>query len=388
MRPVRVAIIGAGIGGLTAAAALFRRGFEVAVHERATDLAEVGAGLQIGPNAVKVLKALGIEDDIRRLGFEPTAMVSLNWNDARLRSRDLLRGAAEVSWGARYITAHRKDLHDLLKSLIPVAAMHLGAQCVDCVALPKGALARFADGHEVEADVIIGADGIHSAVRKSLFGADAPRFTHQMAWRCMVPAEYLPARVGPDRAVPLDRGDYIGWLGPDGHVICYPICGGRIINVFAGHISETWVNESWAVPSSQGELLAAYTGWNEALLGMLSHVGDVYKWGIYDRDPLSRWTQGTITLLGDAAHPMMPTLAQGAAVTIEDGYVLGECLARHRDNAIAGLALYESLRRPRTQTIQLQARQQFENNCKVPPPPPLDRGWIFSFDATSPQLFA
>jgi len=153
------------------------------------------------------------------------------------------------------------------------------------------------------------------------------------------------------------------------------------MNIFAGRVSEDWVEEAWAVPSSREELLTAYAGWNEALLGMFQNVGDVFKWGIFDRDPLERWTRGRATLLGDAAHPMMPTLAQGAAISMEDGYVLARHLDRNRDDPAAALRAYEDERRPRASRVQLQARTQFENNRKKPAPPPLSRDWIFTYDA-------
>jgi salicylate hydroxylase len=198
----------------------------------------------------------------------------------------------------------------------------------------------------------------------------------------MVPMELVPTRVGPRGSVELAHGEYFGWLGPNGHVICYPIGSGDMLNIFAGHVTDQWAEESWSVPSSQAELLAAYAGWNEALLGMFRQVRNVFKWGIYDRDPLPQWSRGRITLLGDAAHPTMPTLAQGGNMAIEDGFVLARHLARQGDSITAALAAYVAERQPRTSRVTLQSRQQFANNRKIPPPPFLDRSWIFAFDAT------
>jgi salicylate hydroxylase len=213
-------------------------------------------------------------------------------------------------------------------------------------------------------------------VRDSLFGVQPVRFTQQMAWRCIVPIESVPTQVG------IGRDEYVGWIGPTGHVICYPIRGGALYNIFAGHVTDEWVDESWAVPSGVDELLAGYRGWHPALLEMLAQVSDCYKWGIRDRDPLPRWTAGAVTLLGDAAHPMMPTLAQGAAISLEDGFALARHLAQHRDDPARGLAGYEAERRPRASRVVLQAREQFQNNRKNPAPPPLPRDWIFAHDAT------
>ena len=382
IRPSRIIIIGAGIGGLTAGVALRQRGIDVRICERSSKLEEVGAGLQVGPNAVKVLRALGLEEELRRNAFEPTTMVSLKYDDASLRHRVPLKATAAEQYGAPYMTAHRADLHRMLRSELPEDAVQLDATCIGAFTSGTTAVARFADGSELEGDAVIGADGIRSAIRAQLFGADAPRFTQQMCWRCMIPMELVPTRVGPNLSVTLERGEYFGWLGPNGHVICYPIGKGDVLNMFVGHVTEQWVEESWSVPSTTDELIEAHAGWNEALLGMFRNVRHVYKWGIYDRDPVPEWTRGRVTLLGDAAHPTMPTLAQGGNMAIEDGYVLARNLDRHAGDVPAALAGYVAERQPRTQRVTLQSRAQFENNRKVPPPPFLDRTWIYTFDAT------
>ena len=376
-RNIRVAIIGAGIGGLAAAGALRQHGFEVVVYERAPALGEVGAGIQLGPNAVKVLRALGIEQALRPLASEPANYVSLAWNDAHLRYREPVKAIYETQFGAPYLMVHRADLHRLLCERLPPNSIRLDARCtgVTCTAGP--AVANFADGIQIEADVVVGADGINSTVRESLFGAQPVRFTQQMAWRCIVPIELVPTQVG------ISRNEYVGWIGTDGHVICYPMRGGALYNIFAGHVTDQWVDESWAVASSVDELLAGYRGWNPALLEMLGKVSECYKWGIRDRDPLPRWTAGSVTLLGDAAHPMMPTLAQGAAISLEDGFALARNLAQHRNDPARGLVAYEAERRPRASRVVLQAREQFQNNRKNPAPPPLSRDWIFAHDATA-----
>jgi salicylate hydroxylase len=381
-RRLRIAVIGAGIGGLAAACALRQRGLEVHLYERVAELGEVGAGLQLGPNAVKVLRALGIEPALDAHAFEPTNIVSVSWDRAELRFREPLKAVATQKYGARYLTTHRADLHRLLQEQLPDRSITLGARCTGAAWRDGHTVATFEDGRTIEADVIVGADGINSEVRASLFGLQSARYTQQMAWRCMVPIERVPTRIGPGGAVAIGHDEYVGWIGPEGHVICYPIRGGELYNIFAGHVSEDWVDESWSVPSSIDELTAGYAGWNEALLEMLSHTTQCFKWGIRDRDPLDSWTRGPIALLGDAAHPMMPTLAQGAAITLEDAFVLARALARHGDDPLAGLKVYEAERLPRARAVQLQARQQFQNNRKKPAPPPLSRDWIFAYDAT------
>ena len=242
------------------------------------------------------------------------------------------------------MSAHRVDLHNMLRR---AGRRHAAASWRHIASAPTPstgtAVARFADGTTAEADIVVGADGIRSAIRAQHFGADRPRFTEMMAWRCIVPMECVPTRVGPGGEVAIPHGEYFGWIGPNGHVICYPIgAKGDKLNIFGGHVTEQWVEESWSVPSSREELIAAKAGWNEALLDMFQHVEQVYKWGIYDRDPIPQWTDGRVTLLGDAAHPTMPTLAQGANMAIEDGYVLARRLSRGADDIEGGAA---SLRR-------------------------------------------
>jgi 2-polyprenyl-6-methoxyphenol hydroxylase-like FAD-dependent oxidoreductase len=380
-RPLRVAIIGAGIGGLAAACALRQRGMEVALYERSTRLEEVGAGLQIGPNGVKVLRALGLEDALMRNAFEPLSIMSITWDEGRLRFRQPLKAVAREKYGAPYMTAHRADLHAMLRHAAADTRLTLGANCIGAESVAGGAVARFADGAAVEADVVIGADGIRSAIRAQHFGADRPRFTGMMAWRCIVPMDCVPTRVGPGGEVAVPHGEYFGWIGRNGHVICYPIGPhGDMLNMFCGHVTDQWVEESWSVPSSREELIAAKKGWNEALLEMFRHVEHVYKWGIYDRDPVPEWTRGHVTLLGDAAHPTMPTLAQGANMAIEDGFVLARALARRGDDIEAALKAYVAERKPRTDWVTLKSREQFANNQLESPPPFVDRTWLFVND--------
>ena len=344
-RKPRVAVIGAGIGGVAAAAALRKLGMEVAVYERGSDLGEVGAGLQIGPNGVKILRALGLEETLQGLAFEPTEIVSVNWDTASQRYREPLKNVARRQFGAPYITAHRADLHRLLRDTVPDSIIALNARCTGVVSSENHSVADFADGTQVEADIIVGADGIRSIVRESLFGAAPARFTEQTGWRAILPIELVPTRVGPDKSVRIERCEYVGWIGPTGHVICYPIRGGELYNMFVGRVSTEWAEESWTAPSTREEMLAAFAGWNDALLEMLSKVEHVFKWGIYDRDPLMRWTRGRITLLGDAAHPMYPVGSNGASQAILDARCLADRL-RDAEHPAAALWAYEQERLP------------------------------------------
>jgi salicylate hydroxylase len=385
---LRVAVIGAGIGGIAAAGALRKLGHEVQVYERADGLGEVGAGIQIGPNGVRVLRALGLEHTLEGLSCEPTHLMSLAWDDAHQRFRDPLKAIAIERYGAPYITAHRADLHRLLARQVPDNLITLNTRCTGVTTTDKGATVTFADGKTVEADIVVGADGIRSVVREVLFGAQPAHYTEQLGWRCIIPIEHVAHHVGPGKSVHITGEEYVGWIGPTGHVICYPIRGGKLYNMFVGYVSTEWAEESWTVPSSKSEMLKAFAGWNEALLGMLDKVEQVFKWGVYDRDPIASWTKGRITLLGDAAHPMMPTLAQGASITLEDAYTLARNLSRHPDDPARALKGYEAERIDRARRVQLQAREQFRQNRKYPAPPPLSRDWIFEHDATAEPMLA
>jgi salicylate hydroxylase len=335
---------------------------------------------------VKVLRALGLDPGLEGLAFEPTEIVSVDWQTASQRFRQPLKPIATKQFGAPYITAHRADLHRLLRAKVPDSVITLNARCTAVASSDRGAVATFADGSTVEADLIVGADGIRSVVRECLFGPAPARFTEQIGWRAILPIELVPTQVGPDKSVRIERTEYVGWIGPVGHVICYPIRGGNLYNMFVGRVSSEWAEESWTAPSNKEEMLTAFAGWNEALLGMLSNVQHVFKWGIYDRDPLTQWTRGRVSLLGDAAHPMMPTLAQGASITLEDAYTFARNVARYANDPAAALKAYESERIDRARRVQLQARDQFNNNRKQPAPPPLSRDWIFQHDATAEPM--
>ncbi len=350
VRPLRVGVIGGGIGGVALAVALRQRGLEAAVFERANAFGEVGAGIQVTPNAVKVLRALGLLPALQAISFTPQALVGRNWRSGREMFRTPLAGECERLYDAPFLHAHRADLHRILVDQLPDHAVRLGMTCTGIVQRAGSVAARFADGSEHEADVVVGADGIHSKIRHALFGDQAPRFTGNMCWRAVVPFDRQPLEfVSPDSSF---------WMGPHGHVVTYYVQGGRAVNIVAVSETAEWVEESWNAPSSREELLAGYRGWNDKLIRLFSQATTVFKWGLFDRDPMPAWSAGRTTLLGDAAHPMLPFLSQGAAMAIEDGYVLAAALDAHRDRPEDGLALYEALRRPRTARVQLESRER------------------------------
>jgi salicylate hydroxylase len=392
-RPARIAVIGGGIGGLTAAQALLRRDFEVSVYEASPELKEIGAGVALGPNAMKALRSLDLEQPVRSVAWESEASMLRNWRSGRVITRTLRR---EQQFGAPACTVHRADLLDALATGLPERIVHLGARCTSVDNTPTGAVARFTDGSEVEADVIIGADGIHSAVRASLFGPDAPRFTGKICWRCLVPVDAVPGG--------LPTTDNTTWLGPHGAVVVYLVRRGELVNVVAHYDNDTWTEESWIRECDRADVIENYKGWHESLLRLFAASERHYKWALYDRDPLRQWTKGRITILGDAAHPMLPYLGQGACQAMEDGVVLAAAL-EHADDPSAALMLYERVRLPRARRVVLTARERGEDNHLVSPWAALKRdalialrrrfghdrtgrgaAWIFDYDAGSPDV--
>jgi salicylate hydroxylase len=347
-----IGIAGGGIGGLTLALACRDAGLDdVTVYEQALHPEALGAGVQLSPNATKVLAALGLKNELARLAFFPQAVHFRTWRTGYLVATRPLGEFSEARYGAPYFHVHRGDLHALLLE----TARHRG------IGLQAGRPCRGAgedsagpwlelDDSLVRHDVVIGADGIHSAVRASLFQAADPRFTGHVAWRGMVPTRNLPKQLVPPTATV--------WLGPARHFVHYYVRGGELVN-FVGVVESTaWTDESWRQPGDGRELAGEFAGWHPLVRTLIAAAEDVFKWALHDRDPLPAWTRGGITLLGDACHPMLPYLAQGAAMAIEDAWVLSRMLERWEDQPAQGLAEYETYRRPRTAKVQLRSRAQ------------------------------
>jgi salicylate hydroxylase len=395
----RVAIIGGGIGGLTAASALSRAGIEVAVYEAAAELREIGAGVALHPNAMKVLRAIGVEDGVRKIAGRSQWQLAYNWKTGRVISRTS-RGEQSAAFGLEGATVHRADLLDVLAAALPDGVVTLGKRCEQVRPDGDAAVARFADGSEIEADVIVGADGIHSPVRASLFGPDAPRFTGKICYRSVVPAAAVRG------ARPATEGAQ--WFGPHGTIVLYPLRGEELINVVCHYDDDSYRHESWVTECSREEVLERYAGWHESLLRLFAAGDTWYKWALYDRDPIPRWTRGRVTLLGDAAHPMLPYLGQGACQALEDGAVLATALAAETADPLAGLARYERTRRPRASRVVLAARERGLSNHLTSPwaawrrdllialrrrvnrRDPEGRGmaWLAGYDATAPDVLA
>jgi salicylate hydroxylase len=356
-RTLKVAIIGGGIGGLAAALALRRRGIEVTIYEQSAQLTEIGAGITLSPNALKAFRLLGMEADAIAIGYQADSQVVRSWRSGRIITRQASKKSFAERFGASMLTIHRADLLAIFARSLPNQMVHLGAICTGVELSGAAAVAKFADGSEIEADVIVGADGLHSVVRGSLFGRAAPRFTGCVCWRGLVPVHLAPRS--------LNVTETTAWWGPHGHVVHYPVRRGELVNFVAHYDSDAWTEESWTRECDRSELTETYRGWNETLMQLFQSSERYYKWALYDRDPLERWGDGRVTLLGDSAHPMLPYLGQGAGMAVEDGCILAAVLAATPEDPSGALRYYERLRMPRTRRAQLGARQRAKENHLV-----------------------
>ena len=341
---MRVLVTGGGIGGLTATVALRRAGAAVHVVERAKAFGEVGAGVQLGPNATSVLRHLGLGDRLDEVGFAPPSLSMLRWEDDKRLGEWPLAEMMERDYGAPYYTVYRPDLIDVLASALPDDTLRLDSTVTDVD--PSEPAITLADGTVLHADLVVGADGTHSAVREATVGDAPARFSGMSAYRALIPLE------------PGDDLSVRAWLGPGRHLVAYPVGRGPDwLNLVCVVPDPDWHQESWTVPGSAADLRAHFHDWSPQLRALLDRVTDpVFRWALYDREPLGMWSTDTTTLLGDAAHPMLPFMAQGAAQAIGDAGALAASLT---DDVPATLRAYEDRRRPHTARIQ---RMSWDNN--------------------------
>jgi salicylate hydroxylase len=303
----------------------------------------VGAGIQISPNASRVLHGLGLADELAEMGVTPLAWHQRRWDDGRTLLRTPLATEIEAAFGFPHYQMHRADLLSTLARALPAEHVHTEHRLTAFADHGDRVEAEFAGGDRIEVDVLVAADGIHSLVRRLLFGPEDPNFTGCAAYRGLVPADRL-ADLGLEVTAQV-------WLGPGRHFVHYFVQQERLVNFVAIVDQEAWTRESWTERGNLDEALAAYEGWHPQVRAILGAVDETFIWGLFDRKPLERWSVGRVTLLGDACHAMLPFMAQGAAQAIEDGATLAACLA-DRSDVPEALRLYERLRIPRASRIQ------------------------------------
>ncbi|MBO0714524.1 MAG: FAD-dependent monooxygenase [Acidimicrobiales bacterium] len=361
-----IAIIGAGIGGLTLAACLLQMHLPVTVFEQATEFRRVGTGIQLAPNAMKVLSPLGLRPRLEGLAFCPATMANREWDSGELTFELPLGERAELDYGAPYFLLHRGDLHQALLDRVPKDVIRLRSRLVGIEGRGERIGLRFADGSHAEADVVVGADGVHSVVRDQIHVASAS-FTGRVAYRAVFDRELVR---GPA------PGPSTKWWGPDRHIVIYYVSAGREVYFTTSVPDEAWTVESWSARGSTTELRDAFAGFHEEVTGVLEACPSVHKWAIYDRDALPRWHTGNVVLLGDACHPMTPYMAQGGATAMEDAVVLARCMAAAGSGDLsAAFSRYETCRKPRTSAIQSGSR----SNTWLREP--TDPGWVYDYDA-------
>jgi salicylate hydroxylase len=386
-----IAIIGGGIGGLSAAVSLLSAGLDVHVYEQARELSEVGAGVQVSPNASRILHDLGLAEDLAATGVRPLAWHQRRWDDGRTLLRAPLGDAVDEAFGFPHYQMHRADLLAALARVLPAGRLHLGHRLVAFEDRGDRVDARFANGEHVAAAALVGADGIHSGVRRALFGPESPRFTGCVAYRGLVDAQRV-------RDLGLEVTAQV-WMGPGAHFVHYFVSGGRLVNFVAVLERDSWTLESWTERGDVDDALSAFAGWHPQVRGILGGVDEVYVWALFDRAPLPRWSRGRVTLLGDACHAMLPFMAQGAAQAIEDGATLAACLSHQRDVPVA-LRDYERLRAPRAARMQALSTENKTRFHLPDGPEQIARdatmaagatdwsfkavAWIYEYDAATP----
>jgi salicylate hydroxylase len=346
--PLRIAIVGAGIGGLSAALSLRQVGFDVEVYEQAPELTEVGGGINMGPNAVRILRRLGLGPGLDRDAVRPLSTHQRRWQDGRTLQYSPLNPLCEELYGAAHMTLHRADLLAVIAAPFPAERIRLGHRPVGFEDRGDAVEVRFANGARVTVDVLVGADGIHSTVRAALFGDEEPRFAGCVAYRGLVPVDRI-ADLG------LELGNQ-SWVGPGGHLVHYFVSRARLLNFVGWTEHDTWNREDWTDRATIQRALAAFEGWHPQVRRIIAAADTCFIWALFDRDPLPRWSEGRVTLLGDACHPMYPFMGQGAAQAVEDGAALAACLSAEPADPAAALGRYEKLRLSRVSRVQAMSR--------------------------------
>lgn len=370
VRQLRIAIIGAGMGGLAAGAAFRRLGLQATVYERADRFARLGAGIQMSPNAMQVLRGLGLEDAVRRVAFQPEVWANRRWDTGAAMFDLPLGQAAEDLYGAPYLQMHRGDLHAALLTAVPATWLKRGRRLVGAEPGPDGVRLAFAGGETATADLVVGADGVHSVVRDILLGPIPPEASGRVAYRATFPAKLMRAAVGPCTK----------WWGEDRHIVVYYVTAARDEVYFVTSLPDAdWVSEAWSATGDMAVVRDAFAGFHPEVQGVLDACPKVHRWAILERGPLDRWHGDGVVLIGDAAHPMTPYMAQGAAMAMEDGVMLARAVAEATDLA-AALASFEATRRKRAADVQAVSHANTWMREATDP------AWCYGYDAWTAQL--
>jgi salicylate hydroxylase len=378
--PLRVAVVGGGIGGAAAAAALVQRGLDVRLYEQAPALTEVGAGVAIQPNGVRALQRLGLGDELLHFGAR--------WVDPQYRRCDGTYAAAmwppALAGTIEFYGMHRADLLAMLVSRLPSEIINTGHRCIAFEQDAEQATLVFDNGARVAADAVIGADGIHSTLQQYVTTPSPPLYSGSIACRGVIPAE----------SVAWPGGAMRNWLGPGKHFLVFPVRANELINYVGFITSDEPLKESWSAVGEPAALAREFAGWDPLVEAIIAQVTTTFRWGLFDREPLSTWTRGRLTLLGDAAHPMLPHAGQGANQAIEDALAVATVLGRaDRASAPRALRIYEQLRRERTAGVQRMSRfngalyEASSGNLSARDgqlaAQPQQRAWIWNYDVAT-----
>jgi 6-hydroxynicotinate 3-monooxygenase len=370
----RVAVIGAGLGGLTAAGYLQRAGFAVTVYEQTASFARIGAGIVMGANAVRPLIRLGLGPALVAAGIKPDSFLSRAWDTGETLYELLLDPASEQRFGGPFLNVHRADLHDVLQTALHPGTIVFAHRLEGLEQTAGSVRLRFENGAVAEADVVIGADGIWSRVREILFGHQPLRFTGRVAQRAIFPTQRI--------AGPRIR-DCTKWWGPDRHMLAYFMTDRRDEVYLMGSVpAALWDSEQPSLPCPRDDFIAAFAHFHPDLRRAVEACGEVMMWPIFDRDRNDRWSDGSVVLLGDACHPVRPYMAAGGSMAIEDAVILARCLAESGGDPASAFRRYEAIRIPRVAEVQ---RISIENSWMRGP---TETDWFFCYDATTATLDA
>ena len=394
LKKPHILIAGGGIGGLTAALALLKRGYDVDVYEQAPELREVGAGLQLSPNGTRVLHELGVLDAFLALACQAEGKEIRLWNTGQTWKIHDLGEESITRYGFPYCTAYRPDLLAVLAEgvqRLKPDAIHLNTKCTGFTQNAQSVTLLF-NGGQAKSDALIGADGVHSRIRQGLFGDDKPEYTGMLSWRGVIPMDKLPQH--------MRRRIGSNWVGPGGHVVHYPVHRGEYMNMNGIIEIDHWEDESWSARGTHEECHACFAGWGPEVHAMIDNFTTPFKWALFNRKPLVQWSVGRVSLVGDACHSMLPMLAQGGVMALEDGYVLARALEAASGNVEQGLKRYEQARIERTTKVVLgsaengkrfQSRtlanaeeaEAYVNREWQPEKVRARYDWLFTYDVTS-----